>query len=1156
MSNVEHPQPVDPTVEPSILVAAHRHREALAALDRAGGDTSALRLVRVQALLGLERFRAAQELCKKVAWDPASTRSEQLHAHVLGARVLLRNSALVDEALELAVEAAAAATRNSARAGDELSELAGAAHLEAAHGFARKRCRELASREIQEAQKLLPDDGRALAATGYLLLAFDQRALARERFAAAFARGGQGRRLGLLGLCLVDSLAGQFANAHAHLDQLLPLAPDDREALRLRLRLLLAASRWREAVAVLDELLAGCPEADTTLMDRHERATALYQAGHREQSAQAWQQLATDHPKQPLAQSALRHAGLLTRPEAATAPRRRLEAFPSVVQLRNHCGPASVELYLRFFGVPAEQLEVARAIKMSPAGTPLYRMRRFLQAAGFATRRIEADVPQLRRLLDAGIPVILEEDYSQSRHVTVAIGYDDSRHVLAVQDPMSHEVRETPYEQLVKLRGIANNGALVGVPRAEEARLDDAGAKECEYIALVDEAWAAKEAGSPTDGDRLVDTATALRRDYELAWLYRYQRVRETADAAGPGESPARAQLRAVVATIIQLWPDEEWPQQLLGEVCCADRRFDDALRAFEKARNLDPADARNWLRIAECHLAAGREDQAHEALTQTLCLDPGHPRANEIQAAQYLRLGRGTRAWITNEVARELAPANAYNHGVHATLLVERGEPERALAVWNHARQLAPQHLPFLLEEARLLARLARLDEAVQALAGACRERPAEIALRVDLAELLYRHGRPEAALAVCQELRTLDANHPSAFAIGGASRCAAGQLDLGVADLQQALRLRPTFTWALVELGLHLGRAGRHGEAVHACAAAFGLSGAASHELSLAAQLMLAGAHQDAARRARNAVTSGRLSTADWPRAIDLLASGTGLQATHQFLTELERKDAPNAAMLRAHARMLLERFWAPTQTREVLGRLGAVLPEDAIFVAARGAALLDGAADGHAEGERLLHAAMQKEPSLASPRRLLAQRLCTRNRFAEALDVLAACPADFVDAELRVIAQLGLSQVAAAEAIIDAFAAANPVSTGQPLGAQVLRYRLAHHRGDWVAALALAEHVSRASQETEGDGRLDTWEEAKFACLLRLGELDRARHFGEQQASDPASAARLARTALGEHAMELAGHFAALALRMNPNEPLAQSVQAKLTPAISRG
>jgi tetratricopeptide (TPR) repeat protein len=1151
----------DLATEVRSLSAAHRHRDTLAALDRAGAsaETPAGRLARVSALGALERFTAANELAQHVRRDPASTPAERVRAKILSAQLLLRNSPFVDEALELAIEAAGEAQQLGATNGAaaEAKELAATARLEAVQGFARKRCRELAAKEMLSARHILGDDARVLAVAGRLLVAFDERALARERFTAAVAAGGAGQRSGLMGLALVDALAGDFERAHAHLDAIEPKGPDDRETRRLRLRLLSAQGRWADVITLLDELLLMSPEADTAVADRHARAAALYQLDKRAEAQQAWHEVATRHADAPLGKHARRHAESLARQAQAqaqsrVAARRRLAAFPSVAQLRDHCGPAAVELYLRFFGMSAEQVAVARSVKLAAGGTPVLRLRRFLDDAGFTTRRVEADLDRMRRLLDAGIPVIMEEDYSESRHVAVAIGYDDALGVLAVQDPMSHEVRETTYEQLAALRGFSNNGALVAVPKAEAARLDAAGAPECPYIALVDDAWAALEAGKGDDVDRLIDQAVALRADYELAWLCRFQRAWQAAQAAGQGDTPARAKLRAVVADIVKLWPDDEWPQQLLGEVLVLDQRLPEALQAFDRARQRDPADARNWARLADCHLAAGREDDAHAALTQTLRLNPAHARANESQAWQYWRLGRTTAAAITNAVARELSPKNPHNHGLHAAILAGRGELGQALAAWGDAQELAPGHLPFVVERARILARLGRLDEAVHLLSAETKARPTETPVRVELADLLLQHGRPDAARAVAAEVLALDAAHPGALAITGGALAAMGKFEEGAVELHKALQLRPMFTWALVEIGKCLGRTGHHGKAVQACAAAFGLSGLPAHELALAIELATAGQGKDAARRARALLSGGRLVSSDWSRAVDLLGAVEGLGPTHQFLTELGKQAPRHVDLLRTHAWFVLERFWAPGLAREVITRLVAVLPDDVLALAAQGAAAMDGAPAGHAQGEQQLRTAIARAPSLATPRRFLAPRLGARGRYAEALDVLAACPGAFVDAELRVMALLGLDRVGDAEAIAASFAANNAPGTEPPVHTNMLRFRIAYHRREWAAALALAEQVSRQSREQEDDGRLDSWEEAKFDCLLRLGELDRARRFGEQQGHDAGSAARLARVAANLQVLDLAAHFCAYALRVNPNEPLARAIHQKLAAA----
>jgi hypothetical protein len=109
--------------------------------------------------------------------------------------------------------------------------------------------------------------------------------------------------------------------------------------------------------------------------------------------------------------------------------------------------------------------------------------------------------------------------------------------------------------------------------------------------------------------------------------------------------------------------------------------------------------------------------------------------------------------------------------------------------------------------------------------------------------------------------------------------------------------------------------------------------------------------------------------------------------------------------------------------------------------------------------------------------------------------------------------------------------------------------MRYRVAAHREDWAAALELAESIARHHSEDENDCRLDEWEEEKFRCLLRLGQHDRARRFGEQQAGDATSAGTLAHVALHDGALPLAAHFAGLAGKLDPDEPMGLSARARL-------
>jgi len=170
----------------------------------------------------------------------------------------------------------------------------------------------------------------------------------------------------------------------------------------------------------------------------------------------------------------------------------RLTAFPTIVQKWNYCGPAVIELCLRYAGIEMTQELIAEAVKRGD-GTPTYAIVDFLREQGFEVRRVEATADGLRAAIDAGVPVIVESVGSNSSHVSVAIGYDDRLGVLIVADPMTHvptrEGLELRGKQANTLRygGIAVLGRAAEVTDATRHALDAAGLVESTAITRFDE---------------------------------------------------------------------------------------------------------------------------------------------------------------------------------------------------------------------------------------------------------------------------------------------------------------------------------------------------------------------------------------------------------------------------------------------------------------------------------------------------------------------------------------------------------------------------------------------------------------------------------------------------------------------------------------------
>jgi tetratricopeptide (TPR) repeat protein len=171
-----------------------------------------------------------------------------------------------------------------------------------------------------------------------------------------------------------------------------------------------------------------------------------------------------------------------------------------------------------------------------------------------------------------------------------------------------------------------------------------------------------------------------------------------------------------------------------------------------------------------------------------------------------------------------------------------------------------------------------------------------------------------------------------------------------------------------------------------------------------------------------------------------------------------------------------------------------------------------MMDQSIEKEAEGEKLLRAAIESMPAREYPRRALGERLFQRGRCEEALELVAICELRHQVSRLRVRALSSLLRFDDADKEIARFDAKWGKDGKPSYGARSLRFERLLAAGQYADVIGLAEELGREDGEREDDGRLDFWETVKFECLARLGEGERALRFGERQALDGPSLARL--------------------------------------------
>ncbi|MBI2896524.1 MAG: tetratricopeptide repeat protein [Deltaproteobacteria bacterium] len=971
---------------------SHRVIEAMDAFVAGGGEPSEdvgvrikATVLRARALNRLERFREALDAVEEVIKRTDVPDLELGTAYELRSRLVDRTRNAPDQAIWDAKKAATLL---------QAPELKAAALAQAAWAYCRKGAMSLADKTMKQAYEAAPQDGLVPYFDGYIKLRVDKRLEARDLFETAISRGGRGKDLGRVGLAWVAELLGELGSAAAHLDAVETKLEDDLRLRRRRAEIWALLGRGDEEARLLREILAISPGHDLARWDRYRLAEIAYAAGRADEALRGYDDLASEQ-KSDAAKSDRIHfcaERMRTKVRAAAAlpagPRaNRIAKFPTVTQKRSHCGPCTIELVLRYFGLQADQDSIAKAIKLE-SGTPTYAMLEYFRQQGFVTRRFEGTLDRLKALIDAGIPVIIEEEYSMSTHVAVVIGYDDARDILFVQDPMTHRVRETFTEGLEELQGLFNHGAIVGVPQDRAAILDQLGIVDCDYLVLTETAWKLQRERKLEEADKAAAEALAIRGDFEMAWIFQLSRAFDDLYA---GAKDASDKVRDITNRAREKFPDDEWPWQYVARFHFHEGRYADALEAYRKAHERDPADTFNLCFLGDCQKRLGKDQAAFETWNEALAKDPGHPRVNENLGGHYLEIGRRFEAEHFIEIAVAIGWSNPYNHENQGELRRQAGDLEGAIESFSNALRQDARSVRALIGKARCLLGLKRTDEALSTFRQATQVAPRDPGPRIDLADTYLRLGDGESARVAIEPAFATNPDMAATNAIMGAALFRLGKPEEAEPLLRKAINLSPDYSWARTELGLGLLRAGKAKEALAVFEeaekrypAAWGYSldvtealealGRRDEALARASQVVERTAQKEIRALRRHgelALRSGKLSDAIavWQGAIDRYPGDVGLlEELAWFLV-----DTGNHALAEPFARRGLE-----LQPSNV--RLKALLGSACFRVGGK-----------DEEAERLLSEALAGDKGYEWARRELAGMLMEKKRVTEALTLL---------------------------------------------------------------------------------------------------------------------------------------------------------------------
>ena len=189
------------------------------------------------------------------------------------------------------------------------------------------------------------------------------------------------------------------------------------------------------------------------------------------------------------------------------------------------------------------------------------------------------------------------------------------------------------------------------------------------------------------------------------------------------------------------------------GTTALREKRFADAVAAYRKALEADPADATVWANLGVALAGLGDLPGAEQSYRKALDVEPANARAHYNLGTLLAARGDRREGIEHLEAAVRSDPESRdalFNLG---QALAEAGEPARALDAWDRLLKLNPQEVVSRFHRAQALSALGRHGEAAAELGTVIAAAPGEVAPRAAQASALLLAGRDAEARARLEE-------------------------------------------------------------------------------------------------------------------------------------------------------------------------------------------------------------------------------------------------------------------------------------------------------------------------------------------------------------------------------------------------------------------
>ncbi|MDN3450640.1 tetratricopeptide repeat protein [Planococcus sp. APC 3906] len=482
------------------------------------------------------------------------------------------------------------------------------------------------------------------------------------------------------------------------------------------------------------------------------------------------------------------------------ANRKQLELTPKLQKL-DYCVPASLSIMLEAFGMDIGQDEIATHV-FDVTGSKLRTTMQYMESLGLRAQYFKGTVDVYKKMIDAGVPVLLSMMVENNAHVQVVVGYDDRLQTLLIQDPNDQSPFFVPYAEMKDAYKLTDSLSMVFV-KEEQMHL----------LALLDE------------GEHRF-----------------FERLYEFLDEEGEGESEAfidflqehKEQRYAAVVGISILFSDRakalhaEWVERLRQDLGSEDAELA-LLTAHMHYQKDEMPDALASLAVVNeknspyalflrgvILMSQDSQERAIPYLKQSIELDHYQPAAYSHLARCYMEVGKLFQAYKWSAIALAQLPSDIYAQITHGLIQYESGAYEKSLERFRKLSAEFPEDGYFVYEIGRCLLALGEEAEAIEHFERYIEMAPERPYAYLRIAEIYMEAEKWEPAMAIVNR-GILQAEEKDVLHVyRGHIAMAKEQFAAAETDYRTALELDPEDLFAVTYIAHSLVKQQRFDDAV----------------------------------------------------------------------------------------------------------------------------------------------------------------------------------------------------------------------------------------------------------------------------------------------------------------------------------------------------